>query len=53
MVGKAAIEAAIDPNETDYLYFVADKNGNVYFTKTVEEHNAATNQIKENGDWIF
>lgn len=53
MVGKAALEAAIEPNDTDYLFFVADKDGNVYFTKTIEEHNAKTNEIKANGGWIF
>lgn len=53
MVGKAALEAAIKPNNTDYLFFVADKAGNVYFTKTVEEHEAKAREIRENGDWIF
>ena len=52
MPSKASIEAAIEPNDTDYLYFVADKNGNIHFTKTYQEHQAAINEIKENGDWI-
>lgn len=36
-----AIEATFTPNKTDYLYFVADvTTGTVYFTQTIEEHNA-------------
>lgn len=51
-VSKESIEAAINPNDTDYLYFVADKSGNIYFTKTNEEHQKAIDQIKNSGDWI-
>jgi len=36
--GKASIEAVIDPSNTDYLYFLADKNGTNHFTKSYEEH---------------
>ncbi|MGG0657598.1 endolytic transglycosylase MltG [Rummeliibacillus pycnus] len=36
--GKASLEATINPAETDYLYFVADKNGNNHFSKTYNEH---------------
>ncbi len=50
---KASIEAAIYPNDTDNLFFVADKEGNIYFTKTNEEHQAKVNEIKANNDWIF
>lgn len=35
-----AIEAAIDPAETDYYYFVSDDAGNYYFATTLEEHEA-------------
>lgn len=40
--GVTAIEAVLNPNETDYLYFVADVygDGTVYFSKTEEEHEA-------------
>lgn len=50
-VGKESIEAAIKPNNTDYLFFVADKEGNVYFTKTNEEHQAKVDELKTMGAW--
>jgi UPF0755 protein len=39
--GKDSIEAAINPSETKYLYFLATAGGDVIFTKTLDEHNAA------------
>ncbi len=49
----SSIDAAINPSSSDYLYFVADKNRNVYFTKTVAEHEEKVQELKENGDWIW
>lgn len=49
----SSIEAAINPEESNYLYFVADKNRNVYFTRSVSEHEAKVQELKENGDWIW
>jgi len=37
--GKIAIEAALNPLETDFLYFVADGSGGHVFAKTLKEHN--------------
>ncbi|EKN63803.1 aminodeoxychorismate lyase [Neobacillus bataviensis LMG 21833] len=37
--GKDSIEAALEPQATDYYYFLATAEGNVIFTKTLEEHN--------------
>ncbi|OOY15981.1 endolytic transglycosylase MltG [Thioclava sp. DLFJ4-1] len=37
--GKAAIEAAMHPDSTDYLFFVADGSGGHAFSSTIEEHN--------------
>ncbi len=38
-VSVASIEAAINPEKNDYLYFFADqKTGQLYFSKTIEEH---------------
>ncbi len=39
--GKAAIEAALYPEDTSYIYFVAKGDGGTYFSKTLAEHNAA------------
>ncbi len=49
----SSIDAAINPSSSDYLYFVADKNRNVYFTKTIAEHEEKVQELKENGDWIW
>lgn len=37
--GKAAIEAALNPAKTDYLFFVADGTGGHAFAVTIDEHN--------------
>ncbi len=49
---KDAIEAAIYPNDNDYLYFVADKNRDVYFTKTQTEHDNKIQELKDKGLWF-
>jgi len=38
--GKAAIEAALNPAETEYIFFVADGTGGHAFSKTLDEHNS-------------
>ncbi len=48
---RESIEAVLNPEEHDYYYFVADKNGKTYFTKTDAEHNAMINELKANGLW--
>jgi UPF0755 protein len=37
--GKLAIEAALNPEKTDFFYFVADGTGGHAFSKTLKEHN--------------
>lgn len=37
--GRAAIEAVLHPESSDYLYFVADGSGGHAFAKTLDEHN--------------
>lgn len=44
--GLPAITAALHPEETDYLYFVADETGGHYFSRTYTEHNQAKRRIK-------
>jgi len=38
--GKAAIDAVLNPEENDFIYFVADGSGGHAFAKTLAEHNA-------------
>lgn len=49
----SSVEASIYPTKSSYLYFVADKHGNIYYTRTLAEHNAKVLEIKEKGDWIW
>ncbi len=36
--GAASLEAAMNPAQTDYFYFVSDNNGHHRFSRTAEEH---------------
>ncbi len=46
-----SIEAAIEPTSHDYLFFVADKNGKTYFSKTYTEHAKTVSDLKNKGLW--
>jgi UPF0755 protein len=37
--GRESIMAAVNPDDTDYIFFVADGTGGHAFAKTLEEHN--------------
>lgn len=37
--GRASIEAALDPADTNYVFFVADGSGGHAFAETLDEHN--------------
>ncbi len=50
---KSSIEASANPTQTDYMFFVADKHGKIYYTKTNAEHEKKIKEIKDNGDWIW
>ncbi|MFP3874814.1 MAG: endolytic transglycosylase MltG [Thiohalophilus sp.] len=41
MPGREAIDAALHPEQTDYLYFVSRGDGSHHFSGTLEEHNQA------------
>ena len=43
--GLTAIKAVLQPEQTDYLYFVAEKDGHHRFTKTYAEHLKAIEEI--------
>ena len=36
--GLKAIEAAINPQSSSYLYYLHDKDGNIHYAKTFAEH---------------
>lgn len=43
---RASIEAAVNPADGDYLYFVARGDGTSQFSRTLEEHNAAVRRYQ-------
>ena len=36
--GLESINDALHPTETDYLYFLTGRDGNMYYAKTFEQH---------------
>ena len=44
--GALAIEAALYPAQTDYLFFVSKKDGTHQFSTTIKEHNAAVRKYQ-------
>lgn len=49
----SSIEASINPTDNNYLYFVADKNKEIFYSRTLKEHEALVQEIKDKGDWIW
>lgn len=43
--GIEAIDAALNPNDTNYYFFCHDKDGNIYLAETQREHQANTERI--------
>ena len=46
-----SIKAVLYPEKHDYYYFISDKNGKTYFSKTYQEHLQARNDLIEAGLW--
>ncbi len=46
--GMKSMEAVLNAPQTDYLFFVADKEGHHHFTKTYEEHMKVVESIYGN-----
>lgn len=44
--GKDSIRAVLNPDDTDYLYFVATGNGGHNFSKTLKEHNKFVSEYR-------
>jgi UPF0755 protein len=48
--GIASLKAALSPETTDYLYFVARYDGTHVFSKTLGDHESAQGQIRDRVD---
>lgn len=46
-----SVKSVLYPDNNEYLYFLADKNGKVYYTKTYEEHISKRSDLIEAGLW--
>ncbi|WP_232219187.1 endolytic transglycosylase MltG [Anaerovibrio sp. RM50] len=44
--GLKALKAALDPASTDYLYFVADRDGKNYYSYTYDEHLSKVAEVR-------
>ena len=49
--GLDVLNAVLAPADTNYLYFVTDKNGEFYYNETFREHNNTINNLKSKGLW--
>ncbi len=47
--GEAALDAALDPAEVEFLYFVARPDGSHIFTQSLRQHNQA--RIDARREW--
>lgn len=46
-----AIDSVLEYTPNEYFYFVADKNGKLYFCKTEDDHTDTIDYLKEIGLW--
>jgi len=50
-ISKKAIEASLEPNDNEYLYFLSDSSGKSYFFKTYKEHQKKQKELQAEGKW--
>ena len=50
-ISEESINAVLNPVNESYLYFVADKNGEIYFSDTYEEHQQTISTLRKKGLW--
>ncbi len=48
--GAHALDAALDPADTEYLYFVARSSGEHVFSRSLREHNAARQRARQESE---
>ncbi|MEX0935996.1 MAG: endolytic transglycosylase MltG [Gemmatimonadota bacterium] len=48
--GEAALQAALEPADVEYLYFVARPDGSHIFTSSLQEHNRA--RVEARREWV-
>jgi UPF0755 protein len=45
--GEASLRAALQPTQSDYLFFVANDEGGHFFSRTLEEHNRNVARLRK------
>lgn len=53
MPSKSSIKAVLNPLKHDNLYFVSDKYGKIYFSKTQGDQNKVIASLKKEGKWFI
>ncbi len=48
---EESIKAALNPTKSNYLYFVADSNGKIYFSSNYQEHQNIIKTLQQQGLW--
>ena len=48
---EESINAALNPTDSNYLYFVADSNGKIYFSTNYVEHQKIIKDLRKQGLW--
>ena len=48
---EESINAALNPTQSNYLYFVADSNGKIYFSTSYAEHQKMIKDLQSQGLW--